>query len=381
MRCKTAAYPMARALLRFLLFIVAVFGGGPVLAQFKQAQPQNNPSGALEKPASPGKFKTYVHPIRKFTAVVPVGAELAERGDSVQVSIRSRRGYIINIQSGDANPTLSLAHMITKLEAKYLGPGKPWSQKLSEKRSKMAGLDAVEVLYDGGGTRAEVVIARGVKTDFVIIFFAPVDSFEILEREFKWFLSNFAPNPAEIPLVKKAPAASPATSSVPPKPSVPTKRFDQAGYGYAIQYPGNWDVSRPSDNTASFSGKKGTPAYQVVVSIQNVRPATAKTPGEAADQALTGLKGSLSREANDFKIVGEKPLTYRNGNLSLSGRQIVVTYSYSGERYRKWAMVLPRPEGTVAHIWSYTAPDSRFMEFRPFADAMLKSWTIQPGGG
>ena len=107
----------------------------------------------------------------------------------------------------------------------------------------------------------------------------------------------------------------------------------------------------------------------------------AQFPGQAAEQALTDLKTSLAREADDFKIVGEKPLTYRNGNLSLSGRQIVVTYSYSGERYRRWALVLPRPTGTVAHIWSYTAPDSLFVEFRPFADSMLKSWIIQPGGG
>lgn len=381
MRCRAAAYPMAKAFLRFLLVIFAVLGGGPAFAQTGQGQPQKKSSGGQEKPAQPGQIETYLHPIRKFSAVVPVGAELSERGDAVEVLIRSRQGYMIKIQTGDANPTLSLSHMIAKLEAKYLGPGKPWSNKLGEKPSKMAGLVAVEALYDGAGTRAEVVIARGVKTDFVIIFFAPVESFEKLEREFKWFLSNFAPNPVDIPVAKKSPAASPAKQPVPPIPSVSPKRFDRAGYGYAIQYPGNWDVSRPSDNTASFSGKKGTPAYQVVVSIQNVRPASAKTPGEAADRALKDLKGSLAREAGDFRIVGEKPLIYRNGNLSLSGRQIVVTYSYSGERYRKWAMVLPRPEGTVAHIWSYTAPDNRFMEFRPFADAMLKSWTIQPGGG
>lgn len=381
MRCKAVAYPMAKAFCRILLVFFAVLGGGPVFAQTQQAQPQKNPSGAQEKPASPGKIKTYLHPIRKFTAVVPVGAELAERGKSVEVLIRSRRGYMIKIQTGDANPTQSLTQMIAKLEKNYLGPGKPWSNKLGEKASKMAGLDAVEALYDGAGTRTEVVIARGVKTDFVIIFFAPTESFEQLERVFKWFLSNFHPNPADIPVANKAPAASPAKSPVPPNPPDLLKRFDRPGYGYAIQYPENWDVNRPSDDTASFSGIKGTPAFQVVVSIQNVRPATAKTPEEAADQALADFKTSLAREAVDFKIVGEKPLTYRSGDLSLSGRQIVVTYSYSGDRYRRWALVLPRSTGTVAHIWSYTAPDNMFVEFRPLADAMLKSWTIQPGGG
>jgi hypothetical protein len=35
----------------------------------------------------------------------------------------------------------------------------------------------------------------------------------------------------------------------------------------------------------------------------------------------------------------------------------------------------------MAHIWSYTAPENQFLEYRPIADAMLKSWTIQPGSG
>ena len=369
MRCKVAAV---------LFFSFVVFAGTSIFAQSGQARAQQNPPGMQEKPGPPGQVRAYLHPIRKFTAIVPAGDELSERGDSVQVSIRSRQGYIINIQTGDANPTLPLAKMIAKLEMKYLGDGKPWSQKLGAQSSTMAGLDAIEALYEGAGTRVKVVVARGLKTDFVIIFFAPVESYEMLERKFNWFLSNFLPNPAEIPTSKKASAPSPAK---PPVPSAPSKRFDQAGYGYAIEYPGNWDVSRPSGDTASFSGKRGKRDFQVVVSIQNVRPATAKTPGQAAEQALTDLKTSLAREAGDFKIVGEKPLTYRNGNLSLSGRQIVVTYSYSGERYRRWALVLPRPTGTVAHIWSYTAPDSLFVEFRPFADSMLKSWIIQPGGG
>ncbi|NQV85251.1 MAG: hypothetical protein HQ494_15675 [Rhodospirillales bacterium] len=368
MRCKVAASPMVKAFAQCLLFSFVFLSGSPGFAQTGQAQP-------LQNPAPKGQVKTYLHPIRKFTAAIPVGAELSERGESVQVSIRSRRGYIINLQTGDANPAFSLAQMIAKLETKYLGEGKPWKQKLGGRTSKLASLNAIEALYEGAGTRVKAVVARGAKTDFVIIFFAPVESFEKLEYEFNWFLSNFSPNPADLPAAERAAVLAPIQAAIAPK------RFDRAEYGYTIEYPGNWDASRPSENTASFSGKTGTPAYQVVVSIQNVRPATAKTPGEATDQALKDLKASLSREAKGFKIVEEKPLTYRNGNLSLSGRQILVTYTYSGERYRKLTLILPRPTGTVAHIWSYTAPDSRFVEFRPYADAMLKSWTIKPGGG
>lgn len=350
---------------------VALFSGSPVLAQSSQTQ---SPSS---QPASPKQVKTYLHPISKYLLAVPVGAELAERGEAAQVSIRSRRGYIINIQTGDANPDLTLLQMVGKLEAQYLGAGKPWNRKIGSKPTKVAGLKAIENLYEGANTRVKVMIVRGMKTDFVIIFFAPAESFRKLVVDFDWFLANFKPNPADL----METAAAPGANRPPALDSALPKQFSRSGYGYTIQYPGTWEVATPSDDTATFSGKKGTDAFQVVVSIQNVRPPAAKTPAEATEKVLADLKASLTREATDFAIIGEKPLTYRNGDLSLAGRQMVVTYTYAGQRYRKWALVLPRPTGTVTHIWSYTAPDVRFKEFRPFADAMLKSWTIQPGSG
>ncbi len=367
---------MAGVLAPLALASAVFFSAPPVFAQSVFAQSSQTLSTSSQ-PESPKQVKTYLHPFRKFLLAVPLGAELSERGDAVQVSIRSRQGYIINIQTGDANPKLTLPQMMGKLEAQYLGVGKPWNRKIESKPTKVAGLKALEALYEGANTRVRVMIVRGMKTDFVIIFFAPAESFNNLVVDFDWFLANFKPNPADLMKTAAAPGANrpPALASAPPK------RFSQSGYGYTIQYPGTWEAATPSDNTATFSGKKGTDAFQVVVSIQNVRPPAAKTPAEATEKVLADLKSSLTREASDFTIIGEKPLTYRNGDLSLSGRQMVVTYTYAGQRYRKWALVLPRPTGTVTHIWSYTAPDVRFKEFRPFADAMLKSWTIQPGNG
>ena len=367
----TAGVLAPLALASFVLFSGPPVFAQPVLAQSSQTQ---SPS---PQPASPKQVKTYLHPIRKFLLAVPLGAELAERDEAVQVSIRSRRGYIINIQTGDANPDLTLSQMVAKLEARYLGAGKPWARKIGSKPTKLAGLKAFEALYEGANTRVKVMIARGTKTDFVIIFFAPAKLFLKLLVDFDWFLANFKPNPADL----METAAAPGANRLPALASPPPKRFSRSGYGYTIQYPGTWEAATPSDTKVTFSGKKGSVAFQVIVSIQNVRPPAAKTPGEAALKVLADLKSSLTREASDFAIIGEKPLTYRNGDLSLAGRQMVVTYTYAGQRYRKWALVLPRPTGTVTHIWSYTAPDVRFKEFRPFADAMLKSWTIKPGNG
>ena len=355
MRFRGAAGLMTGVLAPLALASVALLSGSPVLAQAVLAQSSQTQSPSSQ-PASPKQVKTYLHPISKYLLAVPVGAELAERGEAAQVSIRSRRGYIINIQTGDANPDLTLLQMVGKLEAQYLGAGKPWNRKIGSKPTKVAGLKAIENLYEGANTRVKVMIVRGMKTDFAIIFFALAESFRKLVVDFDWFLANFKPNPADL----METAAAPGENRPPALDSALPKRFSRSGYGYTIQYPGTWEVATPSDDTATFSGKKGTDAFQVVVSIQNVRPPAAKTPAEATEKVLADLKASLTREATDFAIIGEKPLTYRNGDLSLAGRQMVVTYTYAGQRYRKWALVLPRPTGTVTHIWSYTAPDVRF---------------------
>jgi len=371
---------LAAAVVPVLIFLTVLGAGVPVPAQAQQSQSKAKPQSQPSMPAVSKQVKTYLHPVRKFVLAIPLGADLSERGKAVQVSIRSRNGYIINIQTGDANPGLSLAQMLSKLEAQYLGLGKPWSLKISGKKTTVAGLPTAEAIYEGANTRVKVNIVRGAKTDFVFIFFASSENFENLLKEYSWFLLNFQPNPADL-MTASSSIGKAAAMPIKMPVGVPPKRFAETGYGYSIQYPGDWQVTKPTETTATFSGKKGTDAFQVVVNIQNVRPAKVNTPFEAAGQVLADLKSSLARDAADFSIIGEKSLTYKNGNLSLAGRQMVVMYTYGGQRYRKWALVLPRPAGTVAHIWSYTAPDSRFQTFRPIADAMLKSWTIQPGSG
>ena len=70
-------------------------------------------------------------------------------------------------------------------------------------------------------------------------------------------------------------------------------------------------------------------------------------------------------------------MTYAKGGLILAGRQFVASYEHNGRRFRKWALVLPRPDGEVAHIWSYTAPVEQFDTYRPVAEQMLNSLKIE----
>ena len=342
------------------------------------AQAQGDGKQPVESKAPGTAQDIYQHPVRRFTLPVPHGVQISEPDKASRVVIDSRQGYRVIIQANDVNPKIALSELNEKFEAQYLGHGKPLSLKLYERPVTVAGLDAIEAKYEGAGSQARLIMVRGLKTDFVFMFFAPRDRYEVLEREFQWMLDNFEPNPADRP----APTGRAEKPRLPAGPAVaPGKRFADAGYGYAIQYPGDWEVNKPSANIAAFSGPKGSDAYFVVVSIQNVQPPTAKSAAEATQAALADHKAALTREAVDARVIGEQPLIYKNGKLNLTGRQMVVTYTHAGERYRKWTVVVPRPDGAVVHIWDYTAPEKRFDTFRPIADAMLRSWTIQAEGG
>ena len=74
------------------------------------------------------------------------------------------------------------------------------------------------------------------------------------------------------------------------------------------------------------------------------------------------------------------PIIYENNGLRLQGHQFLVAYIQGGQRFKQWTVVVPRPAGTVVHVWSYTAPDGLFPVFRPVAEAMRKTWAIHVRG-
>lgn len=335
---------------------------------------------------------------RGFMLVAPAGARFQERKESNQIAIQSRKGYAVNIQVGDANQGVSTANMFSKLEAQYLGDGKSWARKTAESDTIIAGLPAGVAQYEAGSTRTKVIIVRGMKTDFVFMFFAPITHFEKLTTEFEWIMASFRPAPAEKPSepavqameqpVQKSqpqvraevtPAANPAGRPTPKQatPAPDMAAFAEAGYGYQIKYPQEWQLEKLSAFTNVISGPQGTPAYDAIVTLQNVKPEN--VGGDAAQIAFDDLKSKLSQQAGAVDFVGEKPVTYAKHGLTLQGRQFVANYAHEGRQFRKWALVLPRPEGGVAHIWSYTAPAAQFEAYRPVAESILNSLKIDGG--
>ena len=359
--------------------------------------PQSQIPGLIQQNSQPVAFRD---PERGFVITAPTGAKFDRREESGQVLIQSRKGYGLSIQAGDANPNVPTHDMFSKLEAQYLGESKPWSKKTYEDNQGMVGgLPAGVAIYESGASRTQVIIARGVKTDFVFMFFAPTSRFEALTPELEWILTSFLPGegeqPAVMPVVQKL-ADKPVTPVVraEPEPSVIASRpveqapsmpdpgmrvFSESGYGYHVAYPTDWNLEKMSAFTNVISGQKGTAAYEAMVTMQNVKPAD--SAGDAAQSAFANLKNSLSSQATNVAFVGEKPVTYTKNGLTLKGRQFVANYEHAGRAFRKWALVLPRPEGGVAHIWSYTAPLDTFETYRPIAEGILNSLKIDDAKG
>lgn len=358
---------------------------------------QSPGSGLIQQNAQPVAFRD---PERGFVIAAPPGAKFDRRAESGQVLIQSRKGYGLSIQAGDTNPNVSTHDMFAKLEAKYLGESKPWSKKSYEdNQGIVGGLPTGTAIYEAGASRTQVIIARGAKTDFVFMFFAPVSRFEALSPELEWIMTSFRPGPGEepanIPVVQK-PVEKPAAPEVraAPAPAVIASRpvepvtvpvdpgmhiFSESGYGYRVAYPTDWNLVKMSAFTNVISGQKGTEAYEAMVTMQNVKPVDGA--GDAAQAAFADLKSSLSSQAKNVAFIGEKPVTYTKNGLTLNGHQFVANYEHAGRAFRKWALVLPRPEGEVAHIWSYTAPLDTFETYRPIAEGILNSLKIDGDRG
>lgn len=354
--------------------------------ELNYGQPSHTPIQMTRTPS------VWVHPTRGFSMPIPAGVAVAHRGKEMNMAIRSPNGYLINLQTGDRNDSIPLPDMLGRLEANYLNDRGPWQQKLRQEETRLAGLPAVEAIYQGHRTTSRVVIARGAKTDFVLTFVSPGDLFIEHSRVFDWVIANFKAGPMDM----EGAAAQTAQARPAPPANVPLRaadsvaaqasgrpdagpgaapppnmhRFTEPGYGFLMDYPKDWIVEKPTAFTASFSGPKGTPAYDAVVSIQNVNPAGAHSGNESATIAAADLLKSLEKGTRGLTVLGE-------GNLAESpGSQFIARYDYSGRTYRKWAVVVPRPEGTIAHIWSFTAPDKEFDSYRPMAESMLRSWTL-----
>jgi len=315
--------------------------------------------GQRAQPTPPVTGKTsaevlmYEHPRIGYQLAVPPGVQLEDRGDERGITLSSRKGYLINVQTGSSNPSASTHDLLARLEAQYLGPGRPWSVKIEEAKTSVAGLDSLQAIYEGSGSRIRVIVARGKTLDYVFFFFSSPENFKKHEADFNWLLENFQPVAAD--------KLSGTMGNV--------LKFNGASLGYMMDYPETWVFEQTGNHSVVFSGKPGTPEYFATVNIQNI--------GGNDSAALTSqLKRDIARIDGAATFADDTPFHYSKDGRVMQGHQFSVSYNRDGNRYRQWSVAIPRRDGKLIHLWSYAAPDDRFARHAPVAGKMLGTWTI-----
>ena len=315
----------------------------------------------------------YVDPQARFSLMIPAAAELTEQAEPTRIQIASPKGYRISLQTGHTDSKFSLADMARRLEEQYVSPSGPWTSKRGQRQTTVAGLAALETVYEGARQRSRVVIMRGQDNDFVLVFSSAPTSYDALGREFDAVLASFQVGAPAADTAKAAPS-NPAMAAAP----TPTARrkFNDDALGFALDIPGDWAVERPSPFTVVFSGESGRDSYFTTVSIQNIDGSSVPDTGKRVSRVLADLRAGLDRRAKDVRFVGDASYAYDHRGVHLDGRQVLVDYMFQGQRFRQWTLVVPRAGASVVHVWSYTAPAAQFDATRPAAEAMLKSWTL-----
>jgi len=153
--------------------------------------------------------------------------------------------------------------------------------------------------------------------------------------------------------------------------------FQEGGYGFTLNYPADWMYEMPSKVKAVFSGKKGTPAWDSVISIQNVLSSSKGGTYGDVNGVINGIKSQIMAADKNARIYDEKAFSYNMmDGKQLAGKEFKVEYLNQGINYRQWQIVVPRYGGEVFHAWTYTAPVNIYDSYLATAQAMLNSWII-----
>ncbi len=155
-----------------------------------------------------------------------------------------------------------------------------------------------------------------------------------------------------------------------------TKVFDEKGFGYAIQYPDNWLYYTQQAHTAVFIGKGPGDRSLPTVMIKSLFSDKAGGTFKDVDSVIADLEKQL-RAAEQAIVFNPEPFVYARDGLNLKGKQVVTEYTLKDEKFKEWALVLPRLNGEAFFVWAYTAPRKAYDEYLPVAKAMFHSWVIK----
>jgi len=359
---------------RYVAFFILLMVQGMNVAYGQISSPGTGNGTPVQEKKSL-KAQAYTHPTRNFSLVFPPGAniEIQKKGDLL--TYRSRKGYLVKVQTGNSNFDVPLTAMSSRLEGLYLGKGKPWQTRGKDIKLTVAGLAAHKVIYEGANTRSSIIFIRGQKTDFVFMFFAPRDRYEDLKPGFEWIIGNFQPDSGEraVPEIAKKSTMlaekSKKNGSIKPLKFI---SFQDGKLGFGMDYLNDWVVTK-TNAMAIFSGKPGMPEYAVLVGVQNLQLTEAI---DAPKTALKTIKIDLARQTSGLTIFKEGKIKTSESPDGLIGQSFIAKYRYQNQGFKKWVVAVARKKSNIVHVWSYTAPALEFDQFQGVAQQMLKSWRL-----
>ncbi len=142
--------------------------------------------------------------------------------------------------------------------------------------------------------------------------------------------------------------------------------------GYCIRYPADWIPTRPNAYTLLLSGEPGSQAYYATVTIASF-----------ASTSMGGRYETVQALLNAYKcdLVSGSPVVCIDSSGYPSGTGYIVEFNREGETFRQWRVVVARADGKVFHSWAFTAPIDLYSAYRPIAEAMYGSWTLDGTSG
>ncbi len=326
-----------------------------------------------------GSPSHYMHPEKGYSLEVPANAQLIEQKPPMDISIRSRDGWGISIQSLLTNNDSRLEDLITGLESRYLGPDKSWKRKLESARRQQGDLAIQDSTYDGSGMRIRVVVVRAQLLDYIIMFVAPRDGYIAALPSFERFLTTFRPASGESLGVEPDSVMMQESADNPTKraPENTLLRFHDPTMGYSMFYPAHWTMTQRDKVTVIFNGPSGEDSAYIALSIQNVAPPVAGTPRLASEAILQQLQAQMAYSVSNVRHTVAEPVTLGAPGSTVQAPQLVSDFIRAGTQYRQWTIVIPRPNGSVVHVWTFVAPLDRFERYRPIAETMAQSWAME----
>lgn len=344
-----------------ITFTLGIMLSWPVFANEPTLAYANTQSGVVTG-------QRYTHPTKQFAITVPQNAEIIEREAPVDVSIRSRAGWVMHIQSGPVNPTATLEDMAARLEARYLGPNRAWTAKLLGGPTEVAGLPAYQSLYQGSGSRSRVVIIRTQALDMALMFIAPDNTFTVDEQIFSAMLSGFQP-----PQISQAPRSSGVAS-----PQTGGGMFRNDAMGVSMAYPSGWMPEQPAAHMVVFT-RHGQSDGAANASIQNIQSPMSEPGIAAVEGVLQEIMAQLAYSVSNVQHSRTEPIQVAVADHDrVEGRQLVSDYARFDTPFRQWSIALPRHDSNIVHVFTFVAPRDSFELIRQDAERMVQSWTLTP---